>query len=175
MIAIIIFSTLALVIGLILAFSKQQFKVEGNPMVEKINALLPQTQCGQCNYPGCRPYAEAIANGEAEINLCPPGGQEGVDALAELLGVETLELSAESTISEVPTVAFIDENNCIGCTLCIKACPVDAIVGASKLMTTVIASECTGCELCLPPCPVDCITMKEVQPTIYNYVPPLTV
>jgi electron transport complex protein RnfB len=175
MIEIIIFSAFALGIGVVLAISKQKFKLEGNPMVDKINAILPQTQCGQCNYPGCKPYAQAIADGEATINLCPPGGQDGVDALADLLGVETLELSAENTISDVKTVALIDESECIGCTLCIKACPVDAIVGASKLMTTIIANECTGCELCLPPCPVDCIKMVEVKPTIYNYIPELKV
>jgi electron transport complex protein RnfB len=163
MTAIIIFTALILLIALILAISSQKFKREGeNPLVDQVNQILPQTQCGQCDYPGCIPYAKAIVESGEAINKCPPGGQDGVDALADLLGVETLEIASENTISDKKTVAFIDEKDCIGCTLCIKACPVDAIVGASKLMTTIIASECTGCELCLPPCPVDCITMLEV-------------
>jgi electron transport complex protein RnfB len=163
MVAIIVFSILSLVIGLILAFSAKYFKVEGNPMVDKINAILPQTQCGQCNYAGCKPYAEAIANGEALINQCPPGGQEGVDALANLLNIETLLLNEDNGIEKPKQVAVIIEELCIGCTLCIQACPVDAILGASKVMTTVISVECTGCDLCVPPCPVDCIEMVDVK------------
>lgn len=163
MMAIIIFSILSLLIGVILVIGAKRFKVEGNPIVDKINAILPQTQCGQCNFAGCKPYAEAMANGEATINQCPPGGQEGVDALASLLNVETLPLNAENGIEKPKQVAVIIEELCIGCTLCIQACPVDAILGASKVMTTVIAKECTGCDLCLPPCPVDCIEMVAVQ------------
>jgi electron transport complex protein RnfB len=132
-------------------------------MVDKINAILPQTQCGQCNFPGCKPYAEAIANEEAPINQCPPGGQEGVDALANLLNIETLSLNEDNGIEKPKQVAVIIEELCIGCTLCIQACPVDAILGASKVMTTVIAVECTGCDLCVPPCPVDCIEMIDVK------------
>ena len=117
---------------------------------------------GQCGHPGCRPYAEAIAAGEA-INRCPPGGQATIDALAHLLGVEAQPLDAEHGVeSQVKTVAFIREAECIGCTKCIQACPVDAILGAAKLMHTVIASECTGCDLCVEPCPVDCIEMRPV-------------
>lgn len=174
MIALLIFLVFAIIIGSILALSKQAFKVSGNPLVDNINAILPQTQCGQCQYPGCKPYAEAIAKGEAEINQCPPGGQEGVDALAALLGVDTMELDTANAISDEQQVAFIIEEDCIGCTLCIKACPVDAIVGASKLMTTIIASECTGCELCLPPCPVDCIVMQPLPQTPSRYIPVIT-
>ncbi|SFV67863.1 Electron transport complex protein RnfB [hydrothermal vent metagenome] len=161
--AIIVFTILSFILGIVLVFSAKYFKVDGNPMVDKINAILPQTQCGQCNYPGCKPYAEAIANEEAPINQCPPGGQEGVDELANLLGIETLPLNEENGIEKPKQVAVIIEDQCIGCTLCIQACPVDAIVGASKVMTTVIADECTGCDLCLPPCPVDCIKMVDVK------------
>jgi len=126
----------------------------------EIDSLLPQTQCGQCGYAGCMPYAEAIAAGHAEINQCPPGGEEGVRDLAQLLDVPFLPPDPGFGQFKPDAVAIIDEPRCIGCTLCIQACPVDAIVGAAKLMHTVIAAECTGCELCLPPCPVDCIAMS---------------
>ncbi|HOX71222.1 MAG: RnfABCDGE type electron transport complex subunit B [Dokdonella sp.] len=128
-------------------------------LVAKIDCLLPQTQCTRCGYPACRPYAEAIASGAADIDQCPPGGQAGVDALAALLGRASKPLNAAFGIESNPTVAVIDENVCIGCTKCIQACPVDAIVGSAKRMHTIIATECTGCELCIPPCPVDCIVM----------------
>ena len=128
-------------------------------LAERIDALLPQTQCTMCGYPACRPYAEAIARGEAEINRCPPGGDEGVVRLAHALGREPLPLDPARGACRPPQVAVIDEATCIGCTKCIQACPVDAIVGASKLMHTVISGWCTGCELCLPPCPVDCIAL----------------
>jgi len=128
-------------------------------LAQRIDALLPQTQCTKCGYDGCRPYAEAIAREEADINQCPPGGDEGVARLAALLGRESKPLNPANGVYRPPQVAVIDEATCIGCTKCIAACPVDAIVGASKLMHTVIASWCTGCELCLPPCPVDCIDL----------------
>jgi electron transport complex protein RnfB len=160
--AIVVMAALAVAIGLVLGWSAIRFKVEGNPLAEKIDAILPQTQCGQCGFPGCRPYAEAIAKGEAEINLCPPGGEEGVKKLADLLGVDPKPLDEAHGTPKPKSVAFIDENTCIGCTLCIQACPVDAICGAAKQMHTIIASECTGCELCLPPCPVDCISMVPI-------------
>lgn len=128
-------------------------------LAERIDALLPQTQCTKCGYDGCRPYAEAIAAGRAAINQCPPGGDKGVARLAALLGRETVPLNPANGEYRPPQVAVIDEEICIGCTKCIHACPVDAIVGASKLMHTVIASWCTGCELCIPPCPVDCIAL----------------
>ena len=127
-------------------------------LANKIDDLLPQTQCGKCGYPGCRPYAEAIANKEADINHCPPGGEEGIRELANLLGVEFKPFDKD-VVLKPPCVAFIDENICIGCTLCLQACPVDAISGASKQMHTIIALLCTGCELCIAPCPVDCISM----------------
>jgi electron transport complex protein RnfB len=145
--------------GLGLGWAAKKFRVESDPAVERIDNLLPQTQCGQCGYPGCRPYAEAIAEGTAPINQCPPGGESTIRALADLLGVEPMPLNPENGEEKPKAVALIDEPACIGCTLCIQACPVDAIVGAPKLMHTVIAAECTGCELCLPPCPVDCIDM----------------
>ncbi len=170
---IFLFFLFSFIIGIVLAIAKKKFNVVGNPLVDKINNILPQTQCGQCNYPGCKPYAKAIAEGEAAINLCPPGGQEGVDALADLLAIDTMIIDAENTIAGIGTIAIIDENECIGCTLCIKACPVDAIAGASKVMTTVIEEECTGCELCIPVCPVDCIAMVPIKETINNYIPKL--
>ena len=131
-------------------------------LVQRIDALLPQTQCTKCGYDGCRPYAQAIAEGHADINQCPPGGDEGVAKLARLLGRETKPLNPANGEYRAPQVAVIDEEICIGCMKCIQACPVDAIVGASKLMHTVIASWCTGCELCIPPCPVDCIALVAV-------------
>jgi Na+-translocating ferredoxin:NAD+ oxidoreductase subunit B len=159
-VAVFTLSFIAGSLGLILGYASIRFKVEGNPIVDQIDAILPQTQCGQCGFAGCRPYAEAIASGEAPINQCPPGGENTIETLADLLDVEVLPLSAEhGEHKDTPMLAFIDEKTCIGCTLCIQACPVDAILGSAKHMHTIIASECTGCELCLPPCPVDCITM----------------
>ena len=160
---------LALFLGLVLGFSAIKFKVEDNPLVQKIDAILPQTQCGQCGFPGCKPYATAIAKGEADINQCPPGGEEGIRKLAELLGVEAKPLNAEHGEPKPKSVAVIDESLCIGCTLCIQACPVDAILGAAKHMHTIIAQECTGCELCLPPCPVDCIRMEVIAEDIASW------
>ncbi|HEX7371132.1 MAG TPA: RnfABCDGE type electron transport complex subunit B [Rhodanobacteraceae bacterium] len=128
-------------------------------LADRIDAVLPQTQCGRCGYPACRPYAEAVARGEAAINRCPPGGAEGVRALARITGLPIVPLDPACGEEAPPRVALIDEDVCIGCTKCIQACPVDAIVGASKLMHTVIPDLCTGCELCVPPCPVDCIAM----------------
>ena len=137
-----------------------------NHIVEKIDSILPQTQCGQCSYTGCKPYANAISKGEAEINQCPPGGEIVIRALAELMDVKYKPLDESYGISKPKAVAFIDEDTCIGCTFCIQACPVDAILGAAKQMHTIIEKECTGCELCLPPCPVDCITMPEIKEII---------
>lgn len=169
--SVLIFSVLTLILGLVLGYVGVKFKLKGNPLIEQIDAILPQTQCGQCDYPGCRPYAQAIANGEAQINQCPPGGQEGADALSELLGVETLALNAEHGELKPNHVVFVDEAVCIGCTLCIQACPVDAFVGASKVMTQVIIDECTGCDLCIPVCPVDCIHVQEIEPALTTFVP----
>ncbi len=137
----------------------EQSRVDVEALTERINALLPQTQCTRCGYPACRPYAEAIAHGEAPINRCPPGGEAGIRALAALTGRAVQPLDPACGEEMPPRVALIDEDACIGCTKCIQACPVDSIVGAAKVMHTVISQQCTGCELCIPPCPVDCIAM----------------
>ncbi len=132
------------------------------PLADRIEDLLPQTQCTKCGYPACRPYAEAIASGEASYNQCPPGGAEGVARLAALLGKPVIPLNPVNGPERPRPVAVIDESLCIGCTLCIQACPVDAIVGAGKQMHTVVPQLCTGCDLCVAPCPVDCIAMVDV-------------
>ena len=162
MLAILVLSLLFASFGWLLGLSSKHLAVQGDPLPNKIDALLPQTQCGQCGYPGCRPYAEAIAREDADIDQCPPGGDACVQALAELLGREAKSVNPAFGTEKSPAVAFIDEPRCIGCALCLPACPVDAILGAPKFMHTVIASECTGCELCLPVCPVDCIDMKPL-------------
>ncbi|MBZ0105915.1 MAG: electron transport complex subunit RsxB [Sulfuricella denitrificans] len=161
--ALLVMIGLAVVLGAVLGFASLKFRVEGNPLVEKVDAILPQIQCGQCGYPGCKPYAEAISAGNSAINLCAPGGEAVMLRLADLLGVDPQPLAADAALPKPKQVALIDEQTCIGCTLCLQACPVDAIAGAAKQMHTIIASECTGCELCLPPCPVDCITMETVD------------
>lgn len=169
--ALLVMAAVAVGLGAILGYAAVKFRVEENPLVEKIDAILPQTQCGQCGYPGCKPYATAIAAGEAEINLCPPGGEEGVAKLSELLGVEPVALAVEP---RPKAVAVIIEDQCIGCTLCIQACPVDAIIGATKQMHTVAPEQCTGCELCIAPCPVDCIEMMPIPETLrtWKWKPP---
>lgn len=159
--ALLIIAGLAAVFGLLLGFSAIKFKVESDPIVEKIDNILPQTQCGQCGYPGCRPYAIAISNGDA-INKCPPGGQIVIEQLAQLMGVDPSESDFDEDKS-IKKVAFIIESDCIGCTKCIQACPVDAIVGCTKSMHTVITDACTGCDLCVAPCPTDCIEMRPVS------------
>lgn len=133
-------------------------------LAQRINAILPQTQCTKCGYQGCEPYAQAIALEAAPINRCPPGGEAGIVALATLLQQPILELDTNCGAHQPLQVAVIDEQFCIGCTLCIQACPVDAIIGASKLMHTVLPEQCTGCDLCVAPCPVDCISMVPVSP-----------
>jgi electron transport complex protein RnfB len=134
-------------------------------LAERIDALLPQTQCTRCGYSGCMPYAQAVAEGAADINQCPPGGAAGVVKLAALLGRAPKPLNPANGLEQPLTLAVIDEALCIGCTLCIQACPVDAIVGAAKLMHSVLPDWCTGCDLCVAPCPVDCISMQPVAPT----------
>jgi len=175
--ALIALVGLGILFGALLGFAAEKFKVEGDPIVEQIDELLPQTQCGQCGFPGCKPYAESIASGDA-INKCPPGGQATINAIANLLDVPAPELDAEhGEEADVRTVAYIREDECIGCTKCIQACPVDAILGAAKLMHTVIADECTGCDLCVEPCPVDCIDMLPVEKTFKEWhwpAPPTT-
>ena len=156
--AIATVAAIALVAGLGLAFAQRRLPPADSDIVEQVNDLLPQTQCAQCGYPGCRPYAAAVVDGSAGINLCPPGGDETIRRLARLLGKDVMPLAETA----VKAVAVIDEAACIGCYHCRNACPVDAIVGAPHFMHTVIESECTGCELCVAPCPVDCITMRPL-------------
>ncbi len=163
--SILVISGLAAAFGLLLGYASIRFHVEGNPVADKLDGLLPQSQCGQCGFPGCRPFAEAVACGEAQINACPPGGEDTMIAMAEMLGVDPLPMGEDGG-GEIETgIAVINEEECIGCTLCIKACPVDAILGATRQMHTVIASECTGCQLCIEPCPVDCITLESIEKT----------
>ena len=160
---ILLLATLGALCGLALGWANTRLRLDANPLIEWIDDVLPQTQCGRCGFAGCRPYAEAISQGHADINQCPPGGVTGIRALGSLLGCAPKPMNPEHG-KLVPPKVVIDERACIGCTLCIQACPVDAILGAAKLMHTVIESECTGCDLCLPPCPVDCIEMV-VQPS----------
>lgn len=157
-VAVITITIIALVAGVGLGFASRRLPSDARDLVEQVNDLLPQTQCAQCGYPGCRPYATAIVDSSATINLCPPGGDDTVRRLADLLGKEIVPL----VVHAVPSVAVIDESLCIGCFHCRNACPVDAIIGAHQLMHTVIESECTGCELCIAPCPVDCISMRPL-------------
>ncbi|MDJ0917152.1 MAG: electron transport complex subunit RsxB [Woeseiaceae bacterium] len=158
--AITTISLIALIAGLALGFASRSLPPAENDQVEQVNDLLPQTQCAQCGYPGCRPYAQAVVESGEAINLCPPGGDATVEKLATLLGREVIPLAKAAPSRR--EVAIIDESLCIGCLHCRNACPVDAIFGAQTLMHTVIESECTGCELCVAPCPVDCISMQAV-------------
>lgn len=160
-IAILTIAVLGLIAGLALSYASRTLPADSEELVERVNGLLPQTQCAQCGYPGCRPYAEAIVKGRAAINLCPPGGNDTIRRLARTLGKDVLPLAEQPAAQRA--VAVIDETLCIGCTHCRTACPVDAIVGAHQLMHTIIEAECTGCELCLAPCPVDCISMRSLS------------
>jgi len=159
--AILTIAVIALIAGLALSFASRTLPSDAGELVEEVNKLLPQTQCAQCGYPGCRPYAKAIVDGDAEINLCPPGGDDTIRRLATKLGKNVLPLAEQAALERA--VAVIDESLCIGCTHCRSACPVDAIVGAHQLMHTIIKAECTGCELCVAPCPVDCISMRSLS------------
>lgn len=159
-IAVLTIGAIALIAGLGLSFAARRLPASDGNLVEQVNELLPQTQCAQCGYPGCRPYAKAIVGDAESINLCPPGGDETIRRLAELLGREVVPLAESAPPGRA--VAIIDEERCIGCLHCRNACPVDAIVGAHQYMHTVIESECTGCELCIAPCPVDCISLRPV-------------
>jgi electron transport complex protein RnfB len=153
-------SAIGLVSSTLLLWGKRTWPESLDAAVIEVNSLLPQTQCAQCGYPGCKPYAEAIVAGEA-INRCPPGGEATITALANLLGREARALDDSCGTYSPPAIAIIREAECIGCTLCIQACPVDAIIGAQQMMHTVLSNECTGCELCIEPCPVDCIDMLD--------------
>ena len=160
MIDVLFILLLALISGLLVSrfpeMTAQQIKTE------EILSALPQTQCGKCNYPGCLPYSEAIVRGEADFNQCPPGGTATIKILADILGRQVKPLNSSHGLEKETLVALIDESLCIGCVKCIVACPTDAILGAAKLMHTVLAEECTGCELCIAPCPMDCISMQAV-------------
>jgi electron transport complex protein RnfB len=160
----------AIVLGAALGFASVKFKVEGDPLVEKIDAILPQTQCGQCGYPGCKPYAEAAASGEAGPNLCIPGGNIVAQGVADLLGVEFQPVGGEGGEIKPKVTAFVNEHLCIGCTACLKACPVDSIIGGTKSVHTIVKSACTGCELCEPACPVEgCIVMEPIEQNIGSW------
>lgn len=164
-IAILALGVLGAIFGGLLGYSSVRFKVKSDPIVDELNAMLPQTQCGQCGYPGCKPYAQAIANGE-DINKCPPGGEAVMRQLADRMGIEPQNLEGEE---KPKLLAFINEELCIGCTKCIQACPVDAIFGSTRQMHTVISDECTGCELCVAPCPTDCIDMIPIALNTENW------
>jgi electron transport complex protein RnfB len=156
---------LAAAAGAAAALATRRANEDKKRLIDAIDALLPQTQCGRCTFAGCRPYASALASGDADINQCPPGGNATAAALANLLSREPRLVDPRfGAVPAQSLVAWIDESACIGCVKCIQACPVDAIVGASKFMHTVIAEQCTGCELCIPPCPVDCIVMRPAPP-----------
>ncbi|AFJ47358.1 electron transport complex subunit RsxB [Shimwellia blattae] len=165
-IAVGVLTVLGLIFGLVLGYASRRFAVADDPIVEKIDDLLPQSQCGQCGYPGCRPYAEAIANNGEKINCCAPGGEAVMQKIAALMNVDPQPITGDAASREPERMlAFIDEANCIGCTKCIQACPVDAIVGATRAMHTVVAQLCTGCNLCVAPCPTQCITLHPVATT----------
>ncbi len=171
---IVVIVALVLMGTLLARLSRPDADVDGDEvMIDAVNAQLPQTQCAQCGYPGCRPYATAIIKEHELINRCPPGGERTIVELSQMLGTPVLPLNADCGEEKPVQLAVIDEAVCIGCTLCIHACPVDAIVGAGKLMHTVIADECTGCELCIPPCPVDCIDLVTPKPTTAQWQWPL--
>ena len=155
--------SLVAVIATMLSIASIRLRSNRNDALERVNDLLPQTQCGQCGFPGCRPYAEAIVTGNAEINQCAPGGEATIIAIGNLLDRPALPPDPAFGVSKPPQVAVIAEQTCIGCALCLQACPVDAILGAPQFMHTVIQTECTGCELCIPPCPVDCIALVELN------------
>ena len=169
-IAIAALSVLGLIFGLILGYASRRFAVEDDPVVEKIDNLLPQSQCGQCGYPGCRPYAEAVGSQGEKINRCAPGGEAVMQKIATLLNVDPQPIGDDAAAAEpVRMLAVIDEPNCIGCTKCIQACPVDAIVGATRAMHTVISDLCTGCNLCVAPCPTQCIDLRPVATTTESW------
>lgn len=166
---IIALTAFGFISGGILGYAARRFRVDSDPVVENIDAILPQSQCAQCGYPGCRPYAEAVANGD-NINKCVPGGEAVMLKIADLMGVEPQSMDeVQAAIDPIRKIAFIDESNCIGCTKCIQACPVDAILGSNKSVHTVLVDLCTGCDLCIAPCPTDCIEMRPLPTTIANW------
>ncbi len=164
--AIASLTVLGLTLGWLLGLAARYLKVEGNPLVEKTEALLPGSQCGQCGFPGCGPAAEAVVNGEAPVTLCPPGGRALPQELAGLLGV-TVNLAGVE--DKVPVVAHVHENLCVGCTKCFKRCPTDAIIGGPKMIHAVFPDACTGCEKCFDVCPTECIEMRPVAVTLHTW------
>jgi electron transport complex protein RnfB len=164
--AIASLTALGLTLGGLLGLAARYLKVEGNPVVEKIEGLLPGSQCGQCGYPGCGPAAEAVANAQAPVSMCPPGGRALAEELAGLLGV-SVDLSAVE--DKAPVVAHIHENLCVGCTKCFKRCPTDAILGGPKMIHAVFADACTGCEKCFDVCPTECIELRPVEATLQTW------
>ena len=166
-IVIIIFTLMSVAVGALLGYASEKLAVKENPVVEKINEALPQIQCGQCGYVGCSQYAEAVAKGEAPINLCIPGGQSVINDIAAVLGVEPVAAAAE----KIEVVASINEDSCIGCGKCAKTCPVGAIAGGARMKHAVITQKCTGCKLCRDACPTDCILLqpKPVTTADWNY------
>lgn len=157
--SVVVLAGLAVTLAALLVTAERLMPATSGDLTERIERLLPRIQCGQCGYPGCRPYADAIADGAADINLCPPGGDQTVQRLAALLGRDPLPVDTSRGNASIEQIARIDEAVCIGCNLCARACPVDAIVGVPQALHAVLPSHCTGCELCLPPCPVDCISL----------------
>ena len=164
--AIASLTVLGLTLGWLLGLAARYLKVEGNPLVEKVEALLPGSQCGQCGFPGCGPAAEAVVNGEAPVTVCPPGGRALAKELAGLLGV-TVNLAGVE--DKVPVVAHVHENLCVGCTKCFKRCPTDAIIGGPKMIHAVFPDACTGCEKCFDVCPTECIEMRPVAVTLHTW------
>jgi electron transport complex protein RnfB len=164
--AITSLTALGIVLGALLVIASRFLRVEGNPLTGEIELMLPGTQCGQCGYPGCAPAAEALAEGDAEVTLCPPGGRALAAKLADKLGIS---LDLASLEEKEPTVAFVNEELCIGCTRCFKRCPTDALVGANRQIHVVIADACTGCEKCVEACPTECISMKAIPVTLQTW------
>jgi len=164
--AIFIVTGLGLAMGALLGLAAKHLAVEGNPLQEEIEALLPGSQCGQCGYPGCSPAAAAVASGEAPVTLCPPGGKSLAETLAGKLG---LSVDLSGVEEQMPKIAFVHENLCVGCTKCFKRCPTDAILGGPKMIHAVFAEACTGCEKCYEVCPTECIEMREVKPTLQTW------
>lgn len=161
---------MALLCGALLGFAARRFEVSEDPVAEHIDNLLPQSQCAQCGYPGCRPYAQAVAAQGEKINKCAPGGEAVMLKIAALLNVAPQPLTSDQPAHRpAAAVAWIDESNCIGCTKCIQACPVDAIIGSARAAHTVVSALCTGCELCIAPCPTDCISLRTMAPTTDNW------
>lgn len=164
--AVVSLTMMGMGIGFLLGFAAKHFRVETNPLVEEINSLLPASNCGQCGYPGCSSAAEALVKGDALVTLCPPGGKLLAEQIADRLGVEANLSNMED---KGPLLAFVREETCVGCTRCFKACPTDAIIGAPKMLHTVIPSACTGCGACVDICPTECLVLNEIPETLSTW------